>query len=176
MKPHNPELINALLDGELKGLRRWLVQRHVGQCALCAVEYRRLRHVQQLLAANPVLPRMSDSPDFFWSKVKRDIQAEAGRTETIPAPRLSLADWLGQHQAAFASAATAVVVVIGIALTTQAGKVPPATVERVATALPNTTATTFEAKEAEVTVIWVSGLPWTKDMTEMQTLYATIDS
>ncbi|MEI6084373.1 MAG: zf-HC2 domain-containing protein [Verrucomicrobiota bacterium] len=185
MKPHNPELINALLDGELTGLRRWLVQRHVGRCALCAVEYRRLRHVRQILAANPVLPLMSDSPDFFWSKVKRDIQAEAGRTETVPVPQLSLADWLGQHRAAFVSAAAAIVAVIGVSLVLSAnratapalaGKVPLATVQHVATALPNTTATAFEAQEADATVIWVSGLPWTKDMTEMQTLFATIDS
>jgi hypothetical protein len=186
MKPHNSELISALLDGELKGLRRWLVQRHVGRCATCAVEYRHLRHVRQMLAANPVIPSMSDSPEFFWSKVKRDIQTQAGRTESIPTPQLGWLDWLGQHRYAFASVGAVIVVTIGVVLalnahgptpdpvTNLAANAPLATVERVETDLPNASATAFEAKDAGATVIWVTGLPWTKDMTEMQTLYATL--
>ena len=170
MKPHNPELISALLDGELKGLRRWLVQRHVGRCAACAAEYRRLQEVRQMLTANPVIPPMSDSPEFFWAKVKREIRTQEGKTETIPVPHLSLADWLGQHRYAFASATATVVVILGLLLALTPKRVPLATVDRVATALPDTTATAFESPEAEATVIWVSGLPWTKNMTEMQTL------
>ncbi|MCG3147791.1 MAG: hypothetical protein PCFJNLEI_01232 [Verrucomicrobiae bacterium] len=176
MKPHNPELISALLDGELTGLRRWMVQRHVGRCAVCAAEYRHLHHVRQLLAANPVVPPMSDSPEFFWSKIKRDIQAQAGQTEVIRVPQLSLADWFSQHRYALASATASVVVLLGILLTLTPKRAPLATVERVATALPDTTATAFESPEAEATVIWVSGLPWTENMTEMQTLFATLDS
>jgi len=176
MKPHNPELISALLDGELTGLRRWLVQRHVGRCAVCAAEYRHLHHVREMLAANPVTPPMSDSPEFFWSKIKRDIQAQAGQTETVPVPHLSLADWLAQHRYAFASATASVVVIVSLLLSLNPKRVPLATVGHVATVLPDTTATTFQSPDAEATVIWVSGLPWTKDMTEMQTLFATLDS
>ena len=56
MKAHNPELVSALLDGELKGLRRLSVQRHVGRCAVCAAEYRNLQRIRQMLAANPATP------------------------------------------------------------------------------------------------------------------------
>src|SRR5882724_12814438 len=101
MRAHQSELISALLDGELKGLRRWLVQRHVSRCAECTAEYRHLSRVRQTLAANPVVPDMSDSADFFWSKVKREIQAQEGKTATVPVPQLSLTDWLSQHRYAF---------------------------------------------------------------------------
>src|SRR5438128_2176149 len=74
MRVHNPELISAQLDGELRGVRRWLVQRHLRRCAICAAEYQRVQRVRGLLAANPVTPPMSDSPEFFWSKVKREIE------------------------------------------------------------------------------------------------------
>ena len=66
MKLHNPKLVGALLDGELKGLQRLLMQRHVNRCAVCAAEHRLQRHVRAMLTANPPgIPPMSDSPDFF---------------------------------------------------------------------------------------------------------------
>ena len=189
MKLHNPELISALLDGELHGWRRWLVERHLKRCVSCAAEFRHLHHVREMLAANRVAPTMGDSQDFFWSKVKRDIQAREGQSETIPMPRLGLTDWIGQHQYAVASAAVALVAVFGVVVALHVyqpttavpgpaivAKVPLATVERVETTIPNATATAFQAHDAGATVIWVSGLPWTKDMKEMQTLYANLDS
>jgi anti-sigma factor RsiW len=44
------------------------------------------------------------------------------------------------------------------------------------TAMPSAVATTFSSSEAGVTVIWLSGLPWTPDMTAMQTLFANLDT
>ena len=186
MKAHNPELINALLDGELTGIRRWLTQRHLNRCAVCAAEYRHLHHVREMLAANQPAASMSDSPDFFWSKVKREIQAREGRTVDVPVPTLNLSDWLGQHQFALASVLTTVVAVVVLAIALRPPRAatapvaiiqpPVATVEHSSTLIPNTVATTIEATEAEPAVIWVSGLPWTPDMNEMKTQYAQWES
>jgi anti-sigma factor RsiW len=189
MKPHNPELISALVDGELRGLRRWLVHRHVGECALCAAEYRRLVHVRQLLATNPVTPVMSDSPEFFWSKIRRDIEAQAGQTAQVPTPHLTWSDWLFRHQTSLVGATAAVVAVIGLTVAVRTYRPaggdlaqpirpqgPAATVAQLTTTLPDTVATAFDEADEEVTVIWVSGLPWTQNLTEMHTLFATIDS
>ena len=38
--------------------------------------------------------------------------------------------------------------------------------------MPHAVATTVHVEEGGVTVIWVSGLPWTDNMTDMQTLFA----
>jgi anti-sigma factor RsiW len=186
MKAHHSELISALVDGELKGLRRWRIQRHVSRCAPCAAEYRHLVHVRNMLAANPVTSPMTDSPEFFWSKVKREIQAREGRTADVPMPALSFSDWLGQHRFAFASALTVLIAAAGLVIALQtrhqtAGPVailqPVAvTVERALTFIPNTVATTLAATDDEPTVIWVSGLPWTSDMTQMKTHFALLDT
>jgi hypothetical protein len=52
---------------------------------------------------------------------------------------------------------------------------PVTTVQHAATFIPNTVATTLEATDSEPAVIWVSGLPWTPDMTEMKTRFAQLD-
>ena len=73
MKMHNTELLSALADGELKGIRRMLAEHHLKGCAVCAVEYRRLNRVRAMLHENQPTAQMSDSADFFWSKVKGGI-------------------------------------------------------------------------------------------------------
>jgi anti-sigma factor RsiW len=208
MKMHNPELINALVDGELKGVRRLLVERHLRRCALCAAEYRHLHHVREMLAANPLNAEMSDSPEFFWSKVKRGIQSREVETVEVPASQPGLLDWLGAHRVAIASVVTIGAAVCAITLISQVrhtmaprplvmANVPPPTVinqgvtapvnneseeaaqptvEHVATALPETVATTVDTKDKDVTVIWVSGLPWTPTMADMKTKFANLDS
>jgi anti-sigma factor RsiW len=210
MSAHKPELMSALLDGELKGFRRALALRHVRNCPLCAAEYRHLRHVHKLLRANPPQIAMSDSPEFFWSKVKREIEQHRDEPVEVPAPRLSLGDWLSQHQAAMVVATAILIVGLSALWALQAGKssfntafhkekgpaqvlvvqtpderlLPHggvvaerlAKVESVSTAVPNAVATALESADSDVTVIWVSGLPWTSDMTEMKTEYANLDT
>lgn len=175
MNRHNSEWLSALADGELRGLRRWWTARHVRHCAECAAEYRRLLAVRELLAANPAKPVMGESADFFWSKVKREIQTREGQRIEVPVPRLNWSDWLGQHQAAFATAAVILVAALWM-VGTYRRTLPVASVGEVATAIPNTTATPVSSSDSDVPVIWVSGLPWTEDMTEMQTLYANLDT
>ncbi len=186
MKAHHSEWISALVDGELKGLRRWLIRRHVSRCAPCAAEYRHLVHVRQMLAANPVTPPMSDSPEFFWSKVKREIQAREGQTADVPMPAPSVSDWLGQHRFAFASAVAALVAIVGLVFVLRSARQPAqtlaivptvvTTVEHTATLIPNTVATPLEATDDQPAVIWVTGLPWTPDLNEMKTVFAQLDT
>ena len=188
MRVHNSELISALLDGELRGLRRWLAQRHLRHCAICAAEYRRAHHVRDLLAANPVTPPMGDSPEFFWSKVKRQIEARGQQSQVQPMPRLSASDWIGRRSYALATAAAALVAALGVIWITQTHRVKPesapvlvvrgnvTTVEQVATVLAHTVATPVQGDDEKVAVIWVSGLPWMPDMTTMKTRFANLDS
>jgi hypothetical protein len=51
-----------------------------------------------------------------------------------------------------------------------------AQIDELKTPVPHSTATTFDSEEAGVTVIWVTGLPWTHDMDEMKTQFANLDS
>jgi hypothetical protein len=174
MKKHRPELVSALLDGQLTGIRRWLVQRHVRRCVVCSVEYRHQHHVQQMLRDNLAAAQMNESAEFFWSQVQRGMDAAGNQTIRVPAPRLSLGDWLRQHQYALASAAAAIVVLAGSAVWMTQSHQPGAfaKVENVSTVLPDTAASAYSPNKG-TTVIWVSGLPWSPDISKM---HATLDA
>jgi hypothetical protein len=158
-----------------------------------------------MLQANPPTAVMSDSPEFFWSKVKIEIQRRGTERVETPTPKLAFTDWLEQHQFAVASAAASLIAVIGVlsfALTfhgtrtivtampapvvpvAQVAPVTPvdsapvglAQVEQLKAPIPDTAATAFESEDAGVTVIWVTGLPWTADMNEMKTQFANLDT
>jgi len=185
---HNTESVSGLLDGELKGLRLWLAKRHISACPVCALEYRHQQHVRRLLQANPPTATMSDSAEFFWSKVKSDIQRRGEESVEVPLPRLALADWLEQHQFAMATAAALIIAVCGAVwfmqtirrapAVTASVATPPgfAQIEQLKTPVPHSAATTFDSEDAGVTVIWVTGLPWTPDMNEMKTQFANLDT
>ena len=222
MSSHNTESVTGLLDGELKGLRLWLAKRHVGTCPICAVEYRRQQKVRRLLQENPPTATMSDSADFFWSKVKSEIQWRGEQTVEVPLPKLALADWLQQHQFEMAAAAALVIAACGVIWFMQTSRRAPAVVasvpavktslpaitpslptvtpslpvvaavspdvtpaiapaegfaevEQLKTPVPHSAATSFDSEDG-VTVIWVTGLPWTSDMTEMKTEFANMDT
>jgi anti-sigma factor RsiW len=187
MKVHNPKLLGALVDGELKGVRRFFVERHLHGCALCAREYRQLRRVRTMLQSTAAdAPVMSDSPEFFWMKVKRQVQAQDnGRIKTSAA-----VDSIRQQQFVLTTCAAVVVAVLAIVWTLQHRTTTApslalnssrraaalvAKVENVSTAIPDTDATALDTDNDNVAVIWVSGLPWTADMTEMKTHYANLD-
>ena len=99
-------------DGELKGRRLRLAQRHINACPICALEYRHQQHVRRMLQANPPSVAMNDSADFFWSKVKKEIQRRGEESVEVPLPKPSPADWLRRHQFAMATA-TALVIAVG---------------------------------------------------------------
>jgi hypothetical protein len=188
MSDHNTEAVTELLDGELKGIRRWLAQRHVNACPLCTAEYRQQQRVRELLRTNPPVATMSDSPEFFWSKVKAEIQRRGDERIEVPVPGLTFADWVRQHQLVAATAAVFVVAMLTVPWflavvpnkAVMTASIPPmpdsAKVEQLETPIPHTVATAFDSEDADVTVIWVTGLPWTPDMNEMKTQFANLDT
>ena len=186
MSHHNTEAVTGLLDGQLKGVRLWLVKRHVSTCPVCAAEYRHQQHVRRMLQANPPVAAMSDPPEFFWSKVKAEIQRRGGERVEAPMPKLAWSVWLAQHPLVITTAVLVLVAAFGMLVQTfrrtpsvrfSVSKHPSfAEVEELKTAIPNTAATMFDSEDAGVTVIWVSGLPWTRDMNEMKTEFANLDT
>jgi hypothetical protein len=185
---HNTKSVTGLLDGELKGRRLRLAKRHINSCPVCGLEYRHQQHVRRLLQANPPAVAMSDSPEFFWSKVKKEIQQRGEESVEVPLPRLARADWFRQYQFTMATAAALVVAASGAVWFMQTVRHAPemtasaaapagfAQVDELKTPVPHSTATSFDSEDAGVTVIWVTGLPWTHDMDEMKTQFANLDS
>jgi Putative zinc-finger len=185
MSRHHTETISGLLDGELKGIRRWMVERHVQVCPICAVEYRRQRHVRRMLQANPSAVQMSDSAEVFWSKVKAEIRDRDAKQIRKPTVKL-LPDWSWQHPFALATGVTVAVAALCVVWLTRTpvrpvgpaptGPASYAKVEQLKTAIPNTSATPLQPDDSQITVIWVSGLPWTPNMNAMKTEFANLNS
>jgi len=180
MSHPKPEWLAAAADGELRGWRRWLVARHAQGCPACAAEYRHQRHVRELLRENPRPGAMSDSAEFFWSKVRSEIVRQQ------PVPQPVAVD--SRYSLQLATVLAAVMIAVGLFWVS--GRLgPPRTagpvlavrpelvvIQTVSTPIPDTVATVLPAEEPGVTTVWISGLPWTKDMDEMMTVYANLDS
>ncbi|NQU11352.1 zf-HC2 domain-containing protein [bacterium] len=200
MKRHEQEAISGLLDRELTRRQRRRVVGHLRACPQCITQYRRQRQVRRLVREHAPAPAMPLDAELFWNGVRHGIQATEPEPARAITPAASWLDWVPVPRWALVSVATASVVVV-VALTALwypglsrpgssapgpvAGVPPPvnppprptyAEVERAATVLPNTSVTPFDSEPAGVTVLWVDGLPWTADMTEMKTLYANLDS
>lgn len=182
MKNHNIERLSALADGELRGLSRWLTRRHLRHCAHCAAELQRIERVRATLAACPLVVEMSDSEEFFWSKVSREIERRGAQTESVAMPRLTLADWLRVNQAAWVSATAALVAACGLWMTMDSpmrikhsGVV---TIEGAETGIPNASVTPIKGVSSDVGVIWLTGMDWASDMDDMKQLLndSTVDS
>lgn len=183
MKVHQTAYIEALVDDQLSGWRRWMVRRHLSRCPGCAAVYRNHLHVRQLLKQHPPQVEMPESAAFFWSQVRRAIEAESPGATVVSEDAVELSPlerfWQAPAVAPLTSLALGVLLLMGLWWAFQPhGPLPharTAQVTAVETTIPDTVATSFTDEEAQVTVIWVSGLPWTADMTEMQTLFAHLD-
>jgi anti-sigma factor RsiW len=172
MKKHNIERLNALADGELRGLSRWMAERHLRRCRSCAKEYQQVQRVREALAVGRPTVEMSESVEFFWSKVQREIQSRTSQTETVPMPQLTVGDWFRVHQPVWASTAAAVAVIAGMLIVfnplSGSNNYGAVTVQDAETGIPNTEARTLKSTHPDVAVIWVSGLEWAPNMEEMK--------
>lgn len=197
MSHPKPEWLVALADGELRGWRRRRVERHAQVCPVCAAEYRQQRHVGEWLRKNPQPVAMRESAEFFWSKVRGEIQRQAPPPAELPVPRPALVDWAVQHRLQMAAVVAALLVAVGLVWV--AGSAAPgakmvaaaqpglkklptmeiqavARVEQARAPVENAVATVLPTEQADIAVVWISGLPWTKDMDEMMSVFANLDS
>jgi len=79
-----------------------------------------------MLTANPPgIPPMSDSPDFFWSKIKREIQVQGDKSLEVPVPRLGFLDWLDRRRYALMGVAVCLVAAGAVVWLTQAYRSAP---------------------------------------------------
>jgi anti-sigma factor RsiW len=175
------EWLAALADGELRGWRRWLVARHAQNCPTCAAEYRHQRHVREMLRQNPRPVEMNESAEFFWSKVRGEIQRQQPQPVAAPV-RPVVVEWLLQYRLQVATVVAAIMIAVGLFWigTVRPGAKIVATaaaeVQHARAPIEDSVATVLPTEQANVAVVWISGLPWTKDMDEMMTVFANLDS
>ncbi len=190
MKDHQQaEWVDGLIDGELRGWRRWAARRHLGRCPHCALRFQQHGRLHRALQDHPTRPDMGQAAEVFWDQVKHSIETTANATDPagiVDRPRLTFADWLWQRPvlapagalASVALLAGAVWIISGLGVNNTPGPVPPAamTVTGMERTLPHTVASSFDTADGQVSVIWVSGLPWTPDMPTMRSVFGNSDT
>lgn len=172
----------GLADQQLTGWRRWWAERRLAHNPVAAVEYREQVRARELLHQNPPRLPAPEPPDLFWARVRADIEQRGDAHQPVVAswwarawseqPIMGLAGVL----AVLALAALIMAPWYRARIARTAAVAQPTAVHQVATTIPHTVASPFHVRETGATCIWISGLPWTPDMVEMQTLFAHLDT
>ena len=86
----NPELalkIQAFVDGELSSTESASVRASLEKDPAAQALLTELRWSREVLAANPPAHVLPESPDFYWSKILREIRAgEKQLAQPLPVP------------------------------------------------------------------------------------------
>lgn len=145
--------LQAYLDDELSSeearqVADWLAQDQEAR-ALCEG----LKTVKALVAGNEMEFKVSETREFYWSRIEREInrltQAEAVE------PSASAAAWWLRWLVPLAGAA------VLVALLFSAGRMNPfepgslASLQEIETPLAETSAISFHSQEVGITVVWV---------------------
>ncbi len=99
MKPEFEQRLQAWVDGELDAAAAQEVEALVARDAEARALGENLRSLSDHLRAHEPAPRCPESPEFYWSQIRRGIEAEesrsvAGHREGDPVPARGLRGWL----------------------------------------------------------------------------------
>ncbi len=144
--------LQAWLDGELSEADAKEVADLVARDRAAAAMLEELRHTRDALAGFESGIQLPESREFFWSKVKREIQRlETPASKPAPTPLLAL--WRRFLVPASALAAVLVAVLLAVPPADQSGRTPASDIE---TALPDAGAFTYRDYTAGTTLVWLT--------------------
>ncbi len=144
--------LQAYLDGELTEGEANQVKVLLDQDVNARALLGELQETRTLLQENEPEFRLSDSRDFYWSKIEREIE----RLEAAPA-RSATPAWrlfLRNHFAAVSGIAVAASVVLFMAL--QMNIVSPAMFEEIDNPLDDSPSFSFRSESQQMTLVWIS--------------------
>jgi anti-sigma factor RsiW len=149
---HDAELkLQAWLDGELSGreaeeVKAWLAKDPDAQLLL-----KELEHTGAALAGHEADVKLPGSPDFFWSKIRREIERQEAAAQTQPAAAPSWWSRLARHLAPVTGvAALALVMTLWLV---QSRTVTPG-ISEMELASEDMGAYTFNDDAQRMTVVW----------------------
>lgn len=110
--------LQAYLDGELSSGEARSVRDLLAADAAARDLLTELTHTRAALAAHEAEIKLPESREFFWAKIRREIESP----QPAPAPRFSLAAWLRRFLVpAGAVAAVAIAVMLSLPRVNDAG-------------------------------------------------------
>jgi anti-sigma factor RsiW len=144
--------LQAFLDGELPEAETSEVANWVARDREAAAQLEELRNTGKALAGLEAGIQLPESREFFWSKVRREIQ----RLEMLApksAPTSRFAQW---RRFLVPASALALVFVAGILLIQPVGQIGRTPAGDIETALSDAGAFTYRDYTAGTTLVWLS--------------------
>ncbi|HEX3721135.1 MAG TPA: hypothetical protein VH595_24555 [Verrucomicrobiae bacterium] len=145
---HELELkVQAWLDGEASGREAAHLAEWIARDAEAGALAAGLKSVKGSMAGNELPGTTSDSREFYWSKIERQIQREA------LAPREEALPWFARWRQ-FALPLTGVAALVFL-LTLAVRHVQEPTFDEISATDEGMDAVTFHDQSAEMTVVWL---------------------
>jgi len=157
MISHEIELkLQACLDGELSSDETRAIEELLARDAGARSLFEELRATRTLLAGGELEVKLPETGEFYWSKIRRQIELEDRRSPSINAPEPVSAWWVRFVTPAGALAALALFVVVALKHSE-----PPEPIlalddsHEIETPLEETSSFSFRSEAAAMTVVWV---------------------
>jgi anti-sigma factor RsiW len=154
---HETELkLQAYLDGELSADEAKGIADLLGRDAGAEELYQQLRMARSILAGNELERKLPEPPEFYWSKIRRQIERlESTQTDGLAEPTPSR--WWTRFLAP-AGVLAALAVFVAVALLNPEGGGSFLALDDshdIETPLEETSSFSFRSEAAAMTVVWV---------------------
>ena len=150
MSNHDSELkLQAYVDGELSAQEAAAVHQRLAQDTAGQSLVAELRNTKAALAGSEGELKLPESREFFWSKVRREIERQ--EKAMVPERQMSWFAWV-QHHLVSVGGAALLTCVLGVMLLHGVATGPLAEMEM---ASDDMGAYTFRDQQAKMTVVWL---------------------
>jgi len=144
--------LQASLDGELPEAEARKLSEALGRDAEAGALLTELRNTRSALAGFEAEIKLPESREFYWSKIKRDIQ----RLEKPEPARPAVSLWTAWRKSLVPVSAAVALVLGVILLGLQSGFWSQARAPQLETAMADSGAFTYRDDSAGVTLVWLS--------------------
>lgn len=153
MNPDQQFKLQAYLDHELSSAESERVAEWIAKNDTAQALFEELRQTKSLLMVNEPERKLPESRDFYWSKIRRGLEAQPAER-----PAGGFWEWPSWVRVAIPGAAVAVGLLVAFLVSTQ----DPGRTEELAESfheiespLGEANAITFHSHEARMTVVWI---------------------
>ena len=157
MISHEIELkLQACLDGELSSDETRAIEELLARDAGARSLFEELRATRTLLAGSELEVKLPETGEFYWSKIRRQIELEERRTPAGDGPKPVSAPWVRFLTPAGALAALVVLVVIALKNSDASpSELALEDSHEIETPLEESSSFSFRSEAAAMTVVWV---------------------
>jgi len=157
MITHETELkLQAFLDGEITAREAAVLKELLGHDPEARSLFEEMKSTRMLLVGNELDVKLSETREFYWSKIRRQIEVEDRRL-SAPVARELMTSWWVRFLVPTALL-TALVVLVVVSIRTREGSSPQWAWEEgheIETPLEETSSFSFRSEAAAMTVVWV---------------------